>query len=170
MSVSWILTPRVVRRNPYIVTTPALRSDCWGDAGSWSGQVRACVCVRVSVVCMACADAYLDGVQTCCLQACALVCVYVCVCVFVSCAGKYTEAEELLRNCGQPWRAASLRGPTGGWGPVPVGLQAEERDEAYRNNPLQVRVCVCARLRTKTNAQIVCIHARLNDQSPCLSM
>lgn len=62
-------------------------------------------------------------------------------------SGRHREAQELCRSCGQPWRAASLRGPTGGWGPLPLGTTADEQDEQYQTQlneagiqPLQVRV------------------------------
>lgn len=34
------------------------------------------------------------------------------------------DARALCRACGQPWRAASLGGPGGDFGPLPVGLAA----------------------------------------------
>ncbi len=45
------------------------------------------------------------------------------------CAGRHADARALCRACGQPWRAASLGGPAGEWGPLPVGVAAARLEE-----------------------------------------
>jgi len=44
-------------------------------------------------------------------------------------AGRIAEAQALCRDCGQPWRAASLGGG-GQWGPTPLGAAAAAADAA----------------------------------------
>ncbi|KAF5829538.1 107-domain-containing protein [Dunaliella salina] len=39
-------------------------------------------------------------------------------------SGRLKDARALCRACGQPWRAASIGGPGGDFGPLPVGLAA----------------------------------------------
>eukprot|EP00983_Pelagomonas_calceolata_P135148 1162131-Pelagomonas_calceolata.AAC.6 len=63
-------------------------------------------------------------------------------------AGRLKDARALCRACGQPWRAASIGGPGGDFGPLPVGLAAGQVEEELTEE-MQVRtcasVCVCER-------------------------
>ena len=58
--------------------------------------------------------------------------------------GRLHDARELCRQCGQPWRAASLGG-AGAFGPLPVGVAAAQQasawlgDEERMDPPLSVR-------------------------------
>jgi hypothetical protein len=52
-------------------------------------------------------------------------------------AGKLKEARQLCCQAGQAWRSLSLSAG-GAWGPLPVGLAAEEASEALDG---QVRAC-----------------------------
>jgi hypothetical protein len=47
-------------------------------------------------------------------------------------AGHLQEAQALSMSCGAPWRGGSLSGPTGGWGPLPVGTAAARVEEELR--------------------------------------
>jgi nuclear pore complex protein Nup107 len=49
--------------------------------------------------------------------------------------GRVAEALELCRECGQPWRAASLGGG-GAFGPTPLGPAAAAADAADPSDQL----------------------------------
>lgn len=59
-------------------------------------------------------------------------------------AGRLQDARALCQACGQPWRAASLAGAAGDWGPLPVGLAAGRLEEELEDG-VQVGywTCVC---------------------------
>lgn len=46
-------------------------------------------------------------------------------------AGRHGDAQALWAACGSPWRAASMAGACGAWGPLPVGLAAAALEEAH---------------------------------------